>query len=208
MQFSRSLPSPLPLPRTPRSQVRTPYSVVLFFLLFMFVPLTVKYVLHRRSDAPSPRFFCFCKNNKRTIITPQGSRLRAADEYMCTAVANIYACNLHVHTKLGVTKYEPFKGIAYCTIHLAFYSASDWKHYRSTRKIISPPTSPGPAISDLHPADAGPLSRVSSGSANADPQVNLHALIAKNLHPRCQQRTSPRTCPQAHRSGPFARESP
>jgi hypothetical protein len=126
----------------------------------------------------------------------------------CAAVANIYACNLHVHTKLGVTKYELFKGIAYCTIHLAFYSASDWKHYRSTRKIISPPTSPGPAISDLHPADAGPLSRVGSGSANAGPQVNLHALIAKNLHPRCQQRTSPRTCSQAHRSGPFARESP
>jgi hypothetical protein len=150
----------------------------------------------------------YCNGYTLLGYIPQGSRLRAADEYMCTAVANIYACNLHVHTKLGVTKYEPFKGIAYCTIHLAFYSASDWKHYRSTRKIISPPTSPGPAISDLHPADAGPLSRVSSGSANADPQVNLHALIAKNLHPRCQQRTSPRTCPQAHRSGPFARESP
>jgi hypothetical protein len=53
------------------------------------------------------------------------------------------------------------------------------KHYRSTRKIksISPPSSPGPAISDLHPADAGPLSRVSSGSANADLQVKLHALV-------------------------------
>jgi hypothetical protein len=102
-------------------------------------------------------------------------------------VANIYACNLHVHTKLGVTKYELFKGIAYCTIHLAFYSASDWKYYRSTRKIISPPTSPGPAISDLHPADAGPLSRVSSGSANADPQVNLHALMRFTDGPSSQQ---------------------
>jgi hypothetical protein len=60
----------------------------------------------------------YCNGYTLLGYIPQGSRLRSADEYMFTAVANIYAC------KLGVTKYEPFKGIAYCTIHLAFYSAS------------------------------------------------------------------------------------
>jgi hypothetical protein len=119
--------------------------------------------LCQRTCRSTTRWVQYCNGYTLLGYIPQGSRLRAADEYMCTAVANIYACNLHVHAKLGVTKYEPFKGIAYCTIHLAFYSASDWKHYRSTRKIISPPTSPGPAISDLHPADAGPLSRLAQG---------------------------------------------
>jgi hypothetical protein len=60
---------------------------------------------------------------------------------------------------------------------LAYYSASDWQHYRSTRKIISPPASPGPAKSALQPAEEGPLNRVNPGSANADQQANLHAIM-------------------------------
>jgi hypothetical protein len=79
--------------------------------------------------------------------------MRMADEYMCIAVANIYGCTLHVHRKIGPLTYKPFEATPYCTIHLAYYSASDWQHYRSTRKITSPPASPGPANSALQPAD-------------------------------------------------------
>jgi len=61
---------------------------------------------------------------------------------------------------------------------LALYLAPEWKHYRSTRKIISPPpASPDPANTDLETADDVPMSRVSSGSANAEPQLNLPALV-------------------------------
>jgi hypothetical protein len=117
--------------------------------------------------------------NGYTLIgfLPRGTRMRMADEYMCNAVANMYGCTLHVHTKIGPLTYKLFEAAAYCTIHLAYYSASDWQHYRSTRKIISPPASPGPAISALQPAEEGPLSRVISGSANADQQANLHAIM-------------------------------
>jgi hypothetical protein len=82
---------------------------------------------------------------------PKGPRMRMADEYMCNAVANIYGCTLHVHTKIGPLTYKPFEAAAYCTIHLAYYSASDWQHYRSTRKIISPPALPALPIQLCNP---------------------------------------------------------
>ena len=118
----------------------------------------------------------YCNSYALLGYMAKGTRLRMADDYTCIAVANIYQCNLHVHTKFGTKKFQPFEGVAYCTIHLALCLAPEWKHYRSTRKIISPPpASPDPANSDLEPAEDGPMSRVSSGSANAEPQLNLHA---------------------------------
>jgi hypothetical protein len=118
-------------------------------------------------------------DNGYTLVgfLPKGTRMRVADEHMRNAVANIYGCTLHVHTKIGPLKYKPFEAAAYCKIYLAYYSASDWQHYRSTRKIISPPASPGPANSALQPAEEGPLNRVNSGSANADQQANVHAIM-------------------------------
>jgi hypothetical protein len=42
--------------------------------------------------------------------------MRMADEYICSAVANMYGCTLHVHTKIGPLTYKPFEAAAYCTI--------------------------------------------------------------------------------------------
>ena len=87
----------------------------------------------------------FCNGYALNGNLPSGARPRMGDDYTCIAVAHIYRATVNVHhgTEAPLV-FEPLTGVSYCTINLVNYCAPQWKHYRSTRPMVSPPASHGP----------------------------------------------------------------
>ena len=92
------------------------------------------------------------------------SRAQYVHEQACRALAELAQCELHVHTKDNTqpTLFCPLNVAAsLATVHLAYYCAEGWCHYRSTRPLqATPPASPagGPAPQNQAPPSPGPSS--------------------------------------------------
>jgi hypothetical protein len=109
------------------------------------------------------------------------------ENYTCIAVANIYIATVNVHICLVAPMlFTPYKDGSYCTINLVQYCAPNGKHFRSTRPLLSPPASPGPANIDLTPAEEGPMRRASSQATNAEPPLTRNEMVLVNTGPASQ----------------------
>jgi hypothetical protein len=99
----------------------------------------------------------------------------------CIAVANIYIAIVNVHIGLEApVRFTPYTDGTYCTINLVQYCAPNWKHFRSTRPMSSPPASPGPASADLELAEAWPAGVVSSGRTGAESWGGVQESLLNN----------------------------
>jgi hypothetical protein len=95
-----------------------------------------------------------------------------------------YKCVVQVHIGLETPLIVPPCGEAsYCTPNLVYYyyCAPQWKLYRSTRPMASPPASPGPASEGLELAEGGPADGISSGGTGAE---SWGGLLSGSVKPR------------------------
>jgi hypothetical protein len=109
------------------------------------------------------------------------------DNYTCIAVANIHIATVNVHIGLEAPMlFTPCTDESYCTINLVQYCAPNWKHFRSTRPLLTPSASPGPANIDLAPAEEGPMRRASSEATNAEPPLTRNEMVLVDVGPASQ----------------------
>jgi hypothetical protein len=100
---------------------------------------------------------------------------------------NIYIAIVNVHIGLeDPVRFTPYTDGTYYTINLVQYCAPNWKHFRSTRPMSSPPASPGPASADLELAEAGPADVVSSGRTGAQSWGGLQEILLIHDGPASQ----------------------
>jgi hypothetical protein len=129
----------------------------------------------------------FCNDYALNGFLASGIHLRKGDNYTCFAVANIYIATVNVHMGLeSPMRFTPYTDGSYCTINLVQYCAPKWKHFRSTRPLLSPPASPGPAYIDLAPAAEGPMRRASSEATSAEPPLILNEMVPVDVGPASQ----------------------
>jgi len=109
------------------------------------------------------------------------------DNYTCITVANIYIAIVNVHIGLEAPmRFTPYTDGSYCTINLVQYCAPNWKHFRSTRPMASPPASPGPASADLELAEGGPACVIRSGRTGAESWGGLQEILLMDEGPASQ----------------------
>ena len=129
----------------------------------------------------------FCNGYALNGFLPSGIHPRMGDNYMCIAVANIYIAIVNVHLGWEApVRFTPYTDGTYCTINLVQYCAPNWKHFRSTRPMSSPPASPGPASADLELAEAWPAGVVSSGRTGAESCGGLQEILLMHDGPASQ----------------------
>ena len=129
----------------------------------------------------------FCNGHALNGFLPSGIHPRMGDNYTCIAVANIYIATVNVHIGLEApVRFTPYTDGTYCTINLVQYCAPNWKHFRSTRPMSSPPASPGPASADLELAEGGPAGVVSSGRTDAESWGGMQEILLRHDGPASQ----------------------
>ena len=132
------------------------------------------------------------------LATIQGPiQPRKGDEYTCRALAEIAQCELQVHTRDRDAPriFRPLNPDAsFATVHLAFYCAEDWSHYRSTRPLqatppasrrspVPPPApSPGPSGADAPDAASG-MHHGAAGAASQPERGPIAPLHNAREHP-------------------------
>ena len=109
------------------------------------------------------------------------------DNYTCIAVANIYIAIVNIHIGLEAPmRFTPYQDGTCCTINLVQYCAPNWKHFRSTRPMSSPPASLGPASADLELAEGGPAGVVRSGKTGVESWGGLQEILLMDDGPASQ----------------------
>jgi hypothetical protein len=96
----------------------------------------------RPKSATREEWRIFCNGYALTGFRPRGTQARMGDNFTCIAVANLYQARVCVHIGLDqLLAFTPDNAF-FCSIHLVLYCAPQWKHFRSTRPLVSASADP------------------------------------------------------------------